>query len=649
MAQLRKLKEQSALSYRQLERVATRNGDVLPASTLATALNRGTLPREDLLTAFVRACGADVTDWVTTRRRLARGMPSQEPAVTGPAGTTAHQAPEGENAPGATEDGRTGILPRALRSPRVLGACLSARSVVTGVTVLTAMAVMIILTVPGIFPGKHASHADSAKDFCRAADLRLDTTTGECWGISTKAGSFSPSSRLLAAVIKVIDQQNRISAADHVRQPERPYVTLAYVGALTSRDSFPTTLVAERETLEGIAAAQQLSLERDTPGAPLVNVLVVNGAAGMAHGVEAAGMLARWPRGTGVSGPPVIGAVGLDQSRTNTLRTIRALGAEAMPMMAAALSTDEFATASPMYFQVSPQDRWAAAVDTAFITMRNGQGGQTRARAVRIYDSADPDDLYSHNLSTDLRSALAAKGVTAEESAFRPGLSRLTGRPSADRAGASACGYPGSVYYAGRAEDFGDFLNGIYSTCGNTPPRILADDDVTRYVADPRLRGMYRSVPFAYTSFAIAPETCTQGTGNTFYATLDTLFPFECDNSEGRSLDGHAALGYEAMLAMLTATENLGPKPTRAGLVRALGGLRIDGSASAPVTIGQDHVPARKMVAVLTVAHGRPPRLVGRCGDSAPDPAGWCRNAPALSRSDPAQGGATAAGVRTPR
>ncbi|AKJ12987.1 hypothetical protein ABB07_24015 [Streptomyces incarnatus] len=625
-----------------MERAATRNGDVLPASTLATALNRGTLPREDLLTAFVRACGADVTDWVTARRRLERWIPPEEPAVVRPVEATTDEAPETVNeapgekaAPGTAAGGRTGAFQRLLRFPRATGPDLPARGVLTAVAVLTVMAVVAILTVPGFFSRKHVSHTDSSTGFCRGADLRRDTTTGECWGISTEAVSFSPSSRPLAEVIKVIAQQNRIGAADHVRQPERPYVTLAYVGALTSRDSFPTTLVAERETLEGIAAAQRLSLERDTPGAPLVNVLVVNGAAGMAHGVEAAGMLARWPQGTGASGPPVIGVVGLDQSRTNTLRTIRALGREAMPMMAAALSTDEFASESPMYFQVAPQDRWAAAVDTAFITTQNGQDRQTRAgaRAVRIYDSADPDDLYSHNLSADLRSALASKGVTADESAFRPGLSRLTGPPSADQAGASACGYPGSVYYAGRAEDFGDFLNGIYSTCGNTPPRILTDDDVTRYVADPRLRGMYRSVPFHYTSFAIAPETCKQDTGNTFYATLDSLFPFECGDNEGRSLDGHAALGYEATLAMLTAIENLGSKASRAGLARALGGLRIDGSASAPITIGQGHVPARKMVAILTVAHGRPPALEGTCGDSARDPASWCPNVPGFRRS----------------
>jgi hypothetical protein len=588
MEQLRKLKEQSGLSYRQIERAATRNGDVLPASTLATALNRDTLPREDLLAVFVRACGADPDAWTAARRRLVAPEP----------------APEPEPAPASAAATRRGRRP------------WRNRGAVAGVVVTGVLTLLAVLAIPGIFPRQRAATPASGTSVCQGADMRMDPATGECWGLSDGTETFSPTPALLTRVIGVIDQQNLRSAATHRQQPERPYVTLAYVGALTSRDTFPTTLVAERETLEGIAAAQELSLERDTPGAPLVNILIANGAAGMAHGVQTARMLARWPLDSTTGRPGVIGAVGLDQSRSNTLDTIRALGREGIPMMAAALSADQLTTASPLYFQVSPQDRWAAAVDAAFIT---AQG----ARSVEIYHSADPTDLYSANLTADLASALSSGGVKVDQSPFEPALARMPSMPSADEAGASACGSPGLVYYAGRAEDFADFLNGIYSACGNTPPQILADDDITRYVADPRLRGMYRSIPFHYTSFAIAPESCQQGAGNTFYAALDTLFPFECDD-QGRSLDGHAALGYDSTLTMLTALEKLGPTAVRATLAKALEGIHIGGAASAPITIGDDHVPARKMVAILTVAHGLPPTLDGSCGEEATGQAPWC-------------------------
>ncbi|MFE9746335.1 hypothetical protein ACFYOT_15640 [Saccharothrix saharensis] len=73
-AALRELRVRTGLSYRQLERRAARSGDVLPASTLSTALSRNTLPREQLLTAYIRACGGDdrtVESWTALRTTLA--------------------------------------------------------------------------------------------------------------------------------------------------------------------------------------------------------------------------------------------------------------------------------------------------------------------------------------------------------------------------------------------------------------------------------------------------------------------------------------------------------------------------------------------------------------------------------------------------
>ncbi|MEV0681987.1 peptidoglycan-binding domain-containing protein [Actinosynnema sp. NPDC050436] len=74
MAGLRALRVWCGLTYRQVEAAARANGDVLPHSTVATALARKTLPREELVTMYVRACGADEqesTRWLAARRRLA--------------------------------------------------------------------------------------------------------------------------------------------------------------------------------------------------------------------------------------------------------------------------------------------------------------------------------------------------------------------------------------------------------------------------------------------------------------------------------------------------------------------------------------------------------------------------------------------------
>lgn len=84
-AALHTLRERSGLSFRQIERATARNGPiVLPASTLATILKRGTLPRADVVRALVQACGGDreaVTAWLRTREALL-----SQPATAGTAG-----------------------------------------------------------------------------------------------------------------------------------------------------------------------------------------------------------------------------------------------------------------------------------------------------------------------------------------------------------------------------------------------------------------------------------------------------------------------------------------------------------------------------------------------------------------------------------
>ncbi|MEV4620649.1 helix-turn-helix domain-containing protein [Asanoa sp. NPDC049573] len=72
---LRALKEWSGLSYRDLERQARSAGDRLPPSTVATMLSRTSLPRLNLLGAFVKACGGnrdEVVSWIEARRKLAQ-------------------------------------------------------------------------------------------------------------------------------------------------------------------------------------------------------------------------------------------------------------------------------------------------------------------------------------------------------------------------------------------------------------------------------------------------------------------------------------------------------------------------------------------------------------------------------------------------
>ncbi|MFD7812875.1 ATP-binding protein [Streptomyces sp. NPDC059785] len=81
---MRRLKERSGLTYRQLEERAAERGEVLARSTTADVLRRPALPRPDVVVAFVRACGCppeDIHDWMAAHRRLADSQATGSQAI----------------------------------------------------------------------------------------------------------------------------------------------------------------------------------------------------------------------------------------------------------------------------------------------------------------------------------------------------------------------------------------------------------------------------------------------------------------------------------------------------------------------------------------------------------------------------------------
>ncbi|MCZ7375512.1 helix-turn-helix domain-containing protein [Micromonospora sp. WMMC250] len=102
---LRQLKDRSRLTYRQLEQRAAAAGDVLARSTAADVVRRNTLPRPEVVAAFVRACGAgdEVEAWLRARHRLAVGAYAPESPT--PDQASAHRtAPDYPSADGTAPD-----------------------------------------------------------------------------------------------------------------------------------------------------------------------------------------------------------------------------------------------------------------------------------------------------------------------------------------------------------------------------------------------------------------------------------------------------------------------------------------------------------------------------------------------------------------
>ncbi|MGW0779457.1 helix-turn-helix domain-containing protein [Streptomyces sp. NPDC002913] len=132
---LRRLKDASGLTFRELTQRADAVGDVLPRSTIANMLSRATVPREELLAAFVRACGcgpAEVDGWLAVRKEIA--VHGQRPAPEG-AGLPAQGEPGPRTGPAPAPDSGKPV-PRVRRL--LIGALVAAASVAVAFALWTS-------------------------------------------------------------------------------------------------------------------------------------------------------------------------------------------------------------------------------------------------------------------------------------------------------------------------------------------------------------------------------------------------------------------------------------------------------------------------------------------------------------------------------
>jgi hypothetical protein len=258
----------------------------------------------------------------------------------------------------------------------------------------------------------------------------------------------------------------------------------------------------------------------------------------------------------------------------------------------------------------------------------------------------DPNDTYAQNLAQDVLTKFSQAGFHTTSVTFAPSATPPNqvkpGTLYPLQSGKNACTFHGLVYYAGDGvPDFNAFLDGA-KKCAS-PPALLADDDVTRYVADTAAREQNQSMPFWYTSFATAPTSAPQGPASDFYGGpvgLYALFPQDRGKHEDPSLDGHAALSFDAAQTLLAAVSHLRigdePLPVTPGDVwRELSAIRssapnsrnpnpnnddilgVTGLIDFASNAGNLHYPANKQISILLVQQGEVKSTAFFCG--APD------------------------------
>jgi hypothetical protein len=475
-----------------------------------------------------------------------------------------------------------------------------------------------------------ARHCGLSPDDPFAEWLWRPVPDGPCVGVSDGRFPFQDVDESMNEVQKTISRQNDEAWRQHRSHPERPFMTLVYLARLSTVSGPAVDVFAPRQSLVGAAAAQKEQLEQTSRGEPILQILVANAGPQMNYGPAVARMLPRMMRESRFSS--IVGVVGLAESRTPTVDTIKAITAAGLPVVATTLSYDRVGSGSRLYFQVSPPNTWQASVAVAYLRYLFARRPRLERR-IKILWSKDPHDVYSENLTRDLKKQLAdvEPGLVPEEEGYDPGeLTYPTSAPPPPTArawGEKLCRYRGIVFWAGRPKDFGDLLDGIDDGgCARRPahrPVILADDDTSTYAAGKTQHISRAGIPYDYLSFADDSASCPSldRPETAVYA----VFPAECKGPV-RSLDGHVSLAYDAVKVYLGVARKITGQQfqlSRALLPAYLIGSKTNGT-SGTILFTDPHtpgIPVRKRILVQHIdAQGRP-FDVAACPDAK---RAWC-------------------------
>jgi hypothetical protein len=282
--------------------------------------------------------------------------------------------------------------------------------------------------------------------------------------------------------------------ADQAAENGRTEFSLVYFAGITAGpdENYDS---GQAEELEGLMVAQQIALQGS---GPVFKVIIANGGSKMQDAVPVARMIIT----LAAREPNLLGVVGLDRSIQPVKQAIGLFDASEIPVVATTLSADGIGGTYPhndrYYFQLSASNTTEAGLILQYIQevvpqyfrqsrQEYNSAGQDQARKILIYEpSADPSDLFTTTLVRDLKGeAPLFNGLPAPQVMQQMG-SQLCGAATVDiYAGRHDRPSAGS----GQLDDFSAFLRIIEDDChSGDKPFIIADDGVSRFIADPAAR-----------------------------------------------------------------------------------------------------------------------------------------------------------------
>lgn len=372
-------------------------------------------------------------------------------------------------------------------------------------TIIAAVAVVLLL--PGFVTVQNHIQANCSlvgAAVSPGVSTRLVDVDGnaECVGYSDNSNQIFGSNERLRWTQEAVFAQNEEAERLHDADPGRPFVSLLYFSSLTHRDTNPDADHSRAEELEGMLLKQRQQNDRSR-SEPLLRIVIANGGAMMKKAPEVlrdvlTPLLNR--------DPSIIGVIGLDRSVAETQEVITELGSLGVPTIGTTLTEASLPDRSAMYFQLIPGN-----LRQADLVRRYAQ--HVAASKVTIYHPPlMKGDVYLDDLVAVLGQELAREKVQYQAVPWTRSPQELQSQCVEDHSREM-------VFYAGREEDFGEFLRAIGKDCydKNRLPRIVADDAIIRFIAQKasRVHDSLAGMRVSYVSMAglvvLAGKSCVEG------------------------------------------------------------------------------------------------------------------------------------------
>jgi serine/threonine-protein kinase len=416
--------------------------------------------------------------------------------------------PPGSNGPAAAGAGTTAVTPPVTaKRKRWL-------ALVVSVTVMLGIAAVALAVAPGhstaspslrpsTRPGTPAASCQAsgpASGQTRIIAWKPSPQDAQCVGYSGSgfvftnraAGGEDPQQALQDERLRFDQQQvfQLNQRADQVAKNGGTEFSLVYFAGITAGadENYDS---GQAEELEGLMVAQENALHGS---GPVFKVIIANGGSKMRDAVPVARMIIA----LAAHDPGLLGVVGLDRSIQLVKQAIGLFNASGIPVVATTLTADGIGGIYPhndhFYFQLPPGNSTEAHLILHYIQeivplyfgqsrQKYDSAGQRQAQKILIYEpSANPDDLFTSTLVADLkREAPLFQGLPTPQ--------------VTQHLGSQLCGAATVDIYAGRHDrppvgngQFSAFLQLIEDDCQGRKPFIIADDGVSRFIADPAQR-----------------------------------------------------------------------------------------------------------------------------------------------------------------